>query len=157
MPGHFWIFSIDFRKAKWSKVPNFGGELPGPWNALNTFLSLLYKSISSIVALLSIYLIKKYKSLDCSLFCCKARKEARARKCRGELRPIGEYSLLFKCCSRFLRALQQNRTQLRLLYLFYDKEQVISKIRLYFSSVRSLYRTEVWSECLKQCLKLFKH
>lgn len=29
MPGHFWI-CIDFRRAKWSKVANFGCEQPRP-------------------------------------------------------------------------------------------------------------------------------
>ena len=33
---------------------------------------------------------------------------------------------LLSCYRRFPRALQQNREQLRLLYLFYDKESIIS-------------------------------
>ena len=32
------------------------------------------------------------------------------------------FSLLVECSIRFLRALQQNRLQARLLYLFYNKE-----------------------------------
>ena len=52
---------------------------------------------------------------------------ARARKkCMGKHEPIGEcFSLLLECSSRSLCALQQNRAQSRLLYLFHGKEQVI--------------------------------
>ena len=57
----------------------------------------------------------------------KHAEAARARKkCSGKHEPIGEcFSLLLERSSRFLSALQQNRAQSRLLYLFYDKEQVI--------------------------------
>ena len=34
------------------------------------------------------------------------------------------FSLLLECSVRFLRALQQNRLQAMLLYLFYDKELI---------------------------------
>ena len=41
----------------------------------------------------------------------------------GETRDVVEcFSLLLECSNRFLSALQQNRAQPRLLYLFYDKE-----------------------------------
>ena len=43
----------------------------------------------------------------------------------AEVRVVVEcLSLFLECSSRFLRALQQNRAQSRLLYLFYDKESV---------------------------------
>ena len=43
----------------------------------------------------------------------------------AEVRVVVEcLSLFLECSSRFLSALQQNRTQSRLLCLFYDKESV---------------------------------
>ena len=53
--------------------------------------------------------INRLKNLDCDLF---RKQEVRSRV----------FSLLFEYSIRFLSALQQNRSQVRLLYLFYNKE-----------------------------------
>ena len=74
-------------------------------------------------------LFDKYGSLNCVLFCYKARrKRPEYEKSVGRntrLRLVFLPTLL-KCSSRFefLSALQQNRAQSRLLYLFYNKESV---------------------------------
>ena len=55
------------------------------------------------------------------------------------------FSIRLQCSSQFLSALQQNRAQSRLLYLFYDKESVkfptryflISKTNFIFKVIES--------------------
>ena len=64
-------------------------------------------------------LFNKQRSLDCALFCCKTR-----RKRLKHERSVRRNTRRVECSSRFLSALQQNRAQSRLLYLFYNKESV---------------------------------
>ena len=58
--------------------------------------------------------INKQRSLDCALFCCKAR-----RKRLEHERSVGENTRRSRVSPYFLSA--QNRAKSRLLYLFYDK------------------------------------
>ena len=84
-------------------------------------LNLIFLSVPGLIYLTN----KEALTVLCSVV--KHAGAARARKkCRGKHEPIGEcFSLLLECSSRFLKALQQNRAQSRLFYLFYDKKQVI--------------------------------
>ena len=65
------------------------------------------------------FFIIKQRSLDCALFCCKALRKrlehSRSREKHSTSSRVSPYTSL--CSSRFLRALQQNRAQSRLLYL----------------------------------------
>ena len=67
------------------------------------------------------FIIKQAISLDCALFCCKALRKRLEHLRNGEKRStvsrVCPYTS-FVLYSRFLRALQQNRAQSRLLYLF---------------------------------------
>ena len=89
-------------------------------------------------------LFNKQRSLDCALFCCKTRR----KRLKNE-RSVRRNTRRVECSSRFLSALQQNRAQSRLLYLFYNKESV-KFLKHYFQfSKQTLFpkRTTVSSAC----------
>ena len=89
-------------------------------------------------------LFNKQRSLDCALFCCKTR-----RKRLKHERSVRRNTRRVECSSRFLSALQQNRAQSRLLYLFYSKEFVkFPKNYIRFSKqTLFLKRTTMSSAC----------
>ena len=89
-------------------------------------------------------LFNKQRSLDCALFCCKTR-----RKRLKHERSVRRNTRRVECSSRFLSALQQNRAQSRLLYLFYNKESV-KFLKHYFQFLKQTLfpkRTTVSSAC----------
>ena len=62
----------------------------------------------------------------CSVFEA-LRKRPQHERSGGETREVVEcFSLRLECSRQFLRPLRQNRTQSRLLHLFYDKESIKS-------------------------------
>ena len=69
-------------------------------------------------------IFNKQSSPGCALFCCKAlRKRLEHERSRGKHEPQASVSPYFlSVLARFLSALQQNRAQPGLLYLFYNKE-----------------------------------
>ena len=69
--------------------------------------------------------MRAYIRASCVSLCVHASVAMRYEEVYGETRDVIEcFSSLLSCFSRFLRPLQQNRTQSRLLYLFYNKESV---------------------------------
>ena len=100
-------------------------------------------------------IINKKRSIDCALFCCKAHRKWLERK-----RSVGETQDIVKCFSAllefsncFLSALQQNRPQSRLLYLFCNRESIKFPMHYFQFSKQTLFsiQTAVLSEQVLSC------
>ena len=114
----------------WEPLPRFlTFQFPFPiphssFSILVTSLSQLF--IAGSKGSRSYLTNKKAFTVLCSVFEA-LRKRPQHERSGGETREVVEcFSLRLECSRQFLRPLRQNRTQSRLLHLFYDKESIKS-------------------------------
>ena len=112
----------------WERLPRFlTFQFPFPiphssFSILVTSLSQLF--IAGSKGSRSYLTNKKAFTVLCSVFEA-LRKRPQHERSGGETREVVEcFSLRLECSRQFLRPLRQNRTQSRLLHLFYDKESI---------------------------------
>ena len=112
----------------WERLPRFltfqfPFPIPHPsFSILVTSLSQLF--IAGSKGSRSYLTNKKAFTVLCSVFEA-LRKRPQHERSGGETREVVEcFSLRLECSRQFLRPLRQNRTQSRLLHLFYDKESI---------------------------------
>ena len=112
----------------WERLPRFlTFQFPFPiphssFSILVTSLSQLF--IAGSKGSRSYLTNKKAFTVLCSVFEA-FRKRPQYERSGGETREVVEcFSLRLECSRQFLRPLRQNRTQSRLLHLFYDKESI---------------------------------
>ena len=112
----------------WERLPRFlTFQFPFPiphssFSILVTSLSRLF--IAGSKGSRSYLTNKKAFTVLCSVFEA-LRKRPQHERSGGETREVVEcFSLRLECSRQFLRPLRQNRTQSRLLHLFYNKESI---------------------------------
>ena len=121
----------------WERLPRFlTFQFPFPIPHSHSPFPIPHSTFSILVTSLSQLFIagskgsrsyltnKKAFTVLCSVFEA-LRKRPQHERSGGETREVVEcFSLRLECSRQFLRPLRQNRTQSRLLHLFYDKESI---------------------------------
>ena len=137
-------------KISYFPISIFHSPFPFPFPIPHSSFSILATSLSQLFIAGSKgsrpYLTnKKAFTVLCSVFEA-LRKRPQHERSGGETREVVEcFSLRLECSRQFLRPLRQNRTQSRLLHLFYDKESI--KFPTHYSHyVRKVLTVEIYSE-----------